>query len=256
MAAPRTQGFTLLEVIIAVVILAIGLSSLFTSQAGAIRVAQRARTTTVATLLARCKMGEIEERIGKEGWPGDEFDGDDECCEGAEHAGYSCEWAVERIVLPEIDAETDEEDALAAAKEGTAEAAEGAAQAAPDPMQMAQSLLTEGGSVGGALPSPGGEPSGILSKFSGGEGGGGGDPLASMAMQLTYPIIKPVIEEGVRRATVTVKWKEGSSEQSLKVVQYLVNELPIILPGEEDGEEEQQQGAAGGSGGTGKGEEP
>ena len=58
----RNQGFTLIEVMVAVVILAVGMASLFTSEAGAVRIAQRARTTTIATLLARCKMGEIEER--------------------------------------------------------------------------------------------------------------------------------------------------------------------------------------------------
>ena len=87
-ARPASLGFTLIEVMIAVVILAVGLSSLFTSEAGAVRIAQRARNTTVATLLARCKMAEIEERIGKEGWPGEQIDGRDECCDEAEHEGF------------------------------------------------------------------------------------------------------------------------------------------------------------------------
>ena len=82
-------GFTLMEVMIAVVIMALGLGSLFASEAGAIRIAQRARTTTIATLLARCKMGEVEEKVAKEGWPGTALDGRDECCEDAEHKAIS-----------------------------------------------------------------------------------------------------------------------------------------------------------------------
>ena len=235
-----TKGFTLLEVIIAVVILAIGLSSLFASEVGAVRVAQRARGTTVATLLARCKMAEIEEHIGKEGWPGDELDERDECCEGAEHEGFSCEWKVERIVLPELDEEATEEGLSEDAVEETAEQAKEVAQegtaGAPSALEMAQSVLGASGGNAGALPGADGEGGGgILSMLGASGGGEGGDPLASMAMSLTYPIIKPVIEEGVRRATVTVKWTEGTSEQSFEVVQFLVNEQPIILPtGEED----------------------
>ncbi|HEY6878813.1 MAG TPA: prepilin-type N-terminal cleavage/methylation domain-containing protein, partial [Polyangiales bacterium] len=64
----KRAGFTILEVMIAVVILAIGLGALFASEAGAIRMAQKARTSTIATLLARCKMAEIEEQIAKSGW--------------------------------------------------------------------------------------------------------------------------------------------------------------------------------------------
>ena len=41
--------------------------------------------------------------------------------------------------------------------------------------------------------------------------------------------MKPVIEEGVRRATVTVSWKEGDAEQNFDVVQFLVNELQPAL---------------------------
>ena len=45
-----------------------------------------------------------------------------------------------------------------------------------------------------------------------------------MALELGYPILKPFLEEQVRRATVTVRWKEGPREIGFDVVQYLVSE--------------------------------
>jgi general secretion pathway protein I len=226
-------GFTLLEVMIAVVILAVGLSSLFTSEGGAIRIAQRARTTTVATLLARCKMGEIEEKIAKEGWPATAMDERDECCEDAEHEGYTCEWKIDRIVLPEsVDMGEDaSESALEKLKAGSetdpnAPTPPGGPQTPPatpeqpDPLQnMGIPLTGLGGLTGG----------------TDAEGTGGGvDPISSLVMEFAFPVMKPIIEEQVRRATVRVVWKEGSSEQSFEVVQFLVNELPMLAPEEDE----------------------
>ena len=222
----RRFGFTLIEVMIAVVILAVGMSSLFTSEAGAVRIAQRARTTTIATLLARCKMGEIEERIFKEGWPGEQIDGRDECCEGAEHTGFRCEWKVERIVLPDMGGE---EGATGGTGGGKRKEKKGSGESERD-------LKGPGGAGGGlgagfaadaSLDGDGGVLDGLMSEF--GSAGEGSDPIAAMAMELTFPVMKPVIEEGVRRATVSVSWKEGDREQSFDVVQFIVNELQPAL---------------------------
>ena len=54
-----TQGFTLLEVMIAVAVLAIALVSLLGSQSQTISVATDARFNTIAALLAQEKMAEI-----------------------------------------------------------------------------------------------------------------------------------------------------------------------------------------------------
>ena len=45
-----------------------------------------------------------------------------------------------------------------------------------------------------------------------------------LALQLGYPILKPFFEEQVRRASVTVRWKEGSKDRGFDVIQYLVSE--------------------------------
>jgi general secretion pathway protein I len=254
MTSTRRSGFTLIEVMVAVVILAIGLTSLFTSEAGAVRIAQRARTTTIATLLARCKMAEVEERVSKEGFPGEKIDGRDECCDGGEHDGFKCEWKVERIVLPEMDqggtGGTGGGGKLAGGLTGGSEKGMALAGGVPgagsgstsSPLPNALSGLGDAGASG-----DGGILGSMVSSLGESSGGGGGDPLTAMVMELTFPVMKPVIEEGVRRATVTVTWKEGDSEQTFDVVQYLVNEMPM-LPGESAIEAAQTGGTTGGGG--------
>lgn len=191
----RRGGFTLLEVMVAVAILALALTAIFSSEAGAIKVHHRARKTTVATELARCKMAEVEELLGEEGLPALEEVGTDGCCEDAEVDGYSCDWAVTLVELPEPQLEGD-----ALGLEGEGEGEEGAAGAVGEGASMEDILA-------------GGAP---------GAGMGGGDVMGEMAMQYAYPVLKPALEEQVRRVTVTVKWNEGTSEHSFDVVQYYV----------------------------------
>jgi general secretion pathway protein I len=188
------RGFTLLEVMIAVAILAIALTAIFASEAGAIRAAARARWMTTGTLLARCKMAEIEEQMMREGLPAVSATGTDECCEEGTVEGFECEWEVSRIVLPDA--------ALAEDGSGT-ETEEGA----------------EGANTEGATPTSVEDVMGMM-------GSGGGDLMSQLAMQYAFPVIKPQIEEQVRRARVTVRWHEGSEEQSFDVVQFLVAEQP------------------------------
>ena len=47
-----------------------------------------------------------------------------------------------------------------------------------------------------------------------------------LALQIGFPILKPFLEEQVRRATVSVRWTEGSRELGFDVIQYLVAEQP------------------------------
>lgn len=194
--APVLGGFTLLEVMVAVAILGIALVAIFGSEAGAIRAGGRARHMSVATLLARCKMGEIEEQMFQEGFPAVGSDGEDECCEGAEHDGFRCEWLVERVEMP--DAVELGEDPLAAAGLGGDHEGDDASG-----MDLENALA----------------------------GAAGGDALGAMAVQYAFPIIRPAIEEQVRRAVVTVYWQEGSEDRHFNVVQYLVADQNTQAPG-------------------------
>jgi len=246
----KRAGFTLLEVMIAVVILAIGLSSLFTSEAGAIRIAQRARTTTIATLLARCKMAEIEEKVSKgSGWPTTSLDERDECCEGGEQAGFRCEWKVERIKLPDTQDEGEEKDGKGKSKDGK-DKSEGGEKAAPksgildqlvdvskggedERMSTITDMLSGGGTAGGGDGAKSREGDGGLN-YASEDYDEGMDPIGSMVMGMAFPVMKPAIEEGVRRASVRVLWKEGDKEQEFELTQFLVSEQQLLMPESED----------------------
>jgi len=191
------RGFTLLEVMIAVAILGLSLTAIFSSEVGAANVAQRARRQSVAATLARCKMGEIEQLISIEGLPLLEKADEDNCCEHAPVEGFECEWIIERIILPEFgtdeEAEDDEEEVSARDRSNA---------------QITDTFDT--------LNQQGGTPPEVIA----GEAGN----LAVLALQLAFPILKPFLEEQVRRATVTVRWQEGSGTRGFDVTQFLVSE--------------------------------
>ena len=183
-------GFTLLEVMVAIAILGLSLTAIFSSQVGSARTAHRAQQMNTAALLARCKMGEVEEQILTEGLPAVDDSGRDECCEGGEREGFRCEWKIDRVVLPGEVGVGGEEGGL-------------------------------GGEEGPAL---------AMGDFLG--GGSDTSGLAEMAIGLAYPVLKPHIEEQVRRVSVEVFWSEGERERSFDVVQYVVADPPpSVVPG-------------------------
>jgi general secretion pathway protein I len=93
------SGFTLLEVMIAVAILAITLVTLLSVVTGNIRATRHARLTTTATFLARAKMVELEDQVLENG-----FSTDDESAEGTfkeqDHPEFRWDSIIERVELP------------------------------------------------------------------------------------------------------------------------------------------------------------
>ncbi|MEM7138084.1 MAG: type II secretion system protein [Myxococcota bacterium] len=199
------RGFTLLEVVVAVAILGLALTAIFSSEVGASNVAQRAKRQNVATTLARCKMGEIEELISIEGFPLVEKEDSDNCCEHAPIDGYECSWLIERVILPEFGADEGFDD-----DETTPEA-----RNRERLNESYENIVAEGGT-----------PESVVA----GEAGN----LAMLALQLGYPLLKPFFEEQVRRATVSIRWKEGSNERGFDVVQFLVADQPPRADGDTD----------------------
>ena len=191
------RGFTLLEVMIAVAILGLSLTAIFSSEVGAANIAARARRQNVAATLARCKMGEIEQIIAIEGLPAIEKKDTDSCCEHAPVEGFECEWIVERIILPEFGAQDEEDDSSQDAVNRQLNAAYDEVDSQGDTTQ--QLIAGDGGN------------------------------LASLALQLGFPILKPFLEEQVRRATVSIRWKEGPREIGFDLIQYLVSEQPAAV---------------------------
>ena len=193
------RGFTLLEVMIAVAILGLSLTAIFSSEVGAANVAARARRQNFATTLARCKMGEIEQTIAIEGLPALEKKDSDNCCDHAPVDGFECDWSVERIILPQFGAQDDEDN-------------EGDESDAKD---RSNQRLTE---AYDSINQQGETTQQLIAGQSGN--------LAVLALKLGFPILKPFIEEQVRRATVHVHWKEGPDDHGFDVIQYLVAEQP------------------------------
>lgn len=199
-------GFTLLEVMVAVAILSIAIIGILSSQGGAIRTGTLARQTSIGTFLARCKMAELEEKLLREGFSVTGESGEDECCEDGEQEGFVCSWSVDPVVLPDAIDMGDDADPLAAP---------GGVGATPEAGQL------------GSL-----NQDDLTSALAGGGTGGFG----SFALQYTYPFLRPMIEQQVRRATVTVRWRNGLREPTetgpcepgeldcLSVVQYIVAE--------------------------------
>jgi hypothetical protein len=54
-------------------------------------------------------------------------------------------------------------------------------------------------------------------------GGAGAQGLLSMAFSIVYPSLKPLLESGIRRVTVTIHWKEGLTARDFTLTQYVTN---------------------------------
>ena len=95
----RNAGFTLLEVMISLAVLAVALVALSGLNGGAVAMQAYARRATQATLLLRSKMSDVEEQLQKDGFSdfNDDKHGNFEDDEGG--AGY--EWRAE-ILKPDV----------------------------------------------------------------------------------------------------------------------------------------------------------
>lgn len=193
----RYDGFTLLEVMVAILILGISMSSLFSAQATAIAINNHIKYTTVAGELARCKMSELELLFLEEGFQEVEFENWEEgsCCElreerrEKEEDQFNCRWKIEKITLP-----------------STEEIQTKATQA-----YMSSNISDNTSS--GTTTDLQGLTAGILSGF--------------------LPMIQTLLENAIRKVTVEVQWKVGGKERSFQLVQYITNpaqgELGTIL---------------------------
>ena len=74
MSAPRLRGFTLLEVMISLAILAVSLVAISGLNGGAVAMEAYSRRATEATLLLRAKMNDLEDQLHKDGFS--DFDDD------------------------------------------------------------------------------------------------------------------------------------------------------------------------------------
>ena len=227
------RGFTLLEVLIAIAILGIGLSVVLSSQVGLFSSAQHASNLSVATGLVRCRMNELEFELLRDGYPLLDTDDQGPCCNDEYQEGFRCAWRIERVELPEagnldqmmntVDGDEPSPDgegldnALSALGAPGLDSITPTGDEAASPMDALSSLAALTKNPEAAL---GASPDlGSLAGMMSGMGQAGG--LASMAMGLVYPDLKPMLEASIRRVTVVVQWREGVRDRDLTVEQFL-----------------------------------
>lgn len=200
------RGFTLLEVLVAIAILGLGLTVILSSQVGLFGSAQRAESLSLAANLARCRMTETEQKLLTEGYPLVDSKDDGACCEGEDQRGFTCEWKVERVELPQP------KDLSALGDGGSDDQGGGlgALGALAGVQQSGGASLGDAGIAGLA---------GLMSAAA----GGGTQGMAPLVMGMVYPDLKPMLEASIRKVTVTVNWKEGAARRHLDVTQYVTN---------------------------------
>lgn len=227
----QQRGFTLLEVMVAVAILGLGLTAILSAQAGAFSSSAHARNISVATSLARCKMGEIEEHLVRDGFQELEEADSGPCCEGDETPNLRCTWKIEKPQFPEpkygemnLDTGLD----LASPKSGGASGPAGGLGA------IGGLLGLPGGSEAPAAPS--GDSAGGLGDIAGALGGAAGADALSGMLQMVgtfvYPALKSIFETNTRKVTLTVTWTEGQKEFSFDVAQWVTNPKPSLATNE------------------------
>jgi general secretion pathway protein I len=215
------RGFTLLEVVVAMAILGLALVAVFDLNAGAVASHAYAKRLTIATMLARSKMTDIEQDLYDKG-----FDNDDREINGDFRAeGWEAYTWKAQILTPRTTEISPDKllEALFNLPPGTG-GTEGLA-----------ALLGGGrdGGVGGALSSLGG--AGGLASLAQQYAGAGGPtsglppgataasgmsalgPFAGLAQTQMQQLLQQ-IQKSVREVHLTISWKDGKRTENLDVV--------------------------------------
>ncbi|NTX04229.1 MULTISPECIES: prepilin-type N-terminal cleavage/methylation domain-containing protein [Myxococcus] len=198
----RASGFTLLEVVVALAILGLALMAIFDLNAGAVSNHVYTKRLTVASLLARAKMTDVEQKLYDDGFSPDD---DEESGDFSDEGWSQFKWKA-RIIAPKLDG------------------------VSPD--QLIGALFN--------LPIGGGDSddpmSGIASLFGGGAGGGkdgassgpqpAGGGLGGAAMGMAQPMFTQMVQQltqTVREVHLTVYWQEGTQLESIDLVTHVVS---------------------------------
>ena len=197
-ARSRPGGFTLLEVMVALALLAAALVSLSDLVGNALKNHLYARDLTEATLLARGEMAELEQKYQDLGFSDFDQEEDGDFSEDGRPDLY---WHLD-LLRPNADLSADQ---LFAALAGTD----------ADPKELI-SMLMGGASTpasSGAGPSSGG-PTAAASPLAGPLGG-------LLQTQLTQ--FGEVLKKSFREMRLTVSWKDGARDESFTVVTHVAS---------------------------------
>ncbi len=190
------RGFTLLEVMVALAVLAGSLMAVADLSGNALRNYVYSRDLSVATLLARGKMAELEEKYEDSGFT--EFDQSEEG-NFSDQGQANMRWKLElRKPTSDLTAEK-----ILAAFLGGGDADTGT-------QEMIGKLLGSSSPAGAGGGSKGGPSSGLPSGLVGG------------VLQGQIKAFTEELKKGVRQVTLRVSWKDGKAENGFDVSTYWV----------------------------------
>jgi general secretion pathway protein I len=215
------RAFTLLEVVVALAILGVSLVAILDINAQAVGSHVYAKKLTVATLLARSKMTDLEQKLFEEPLPADDDeDAGDFSAEG--WPGYK--WRA-RVIVPKTNGLTPEQ--LFGALFNFPMGGDGKDGAGG----LLAGLFGGGGKPGAA----GGGAAGALAGLAGAGGPAGAagaagaagmlgalGPMAGMAQQQFTQMVDQ-LQKSVREVHLTVSWKEGKLTESVDLVTHIVS---------------------------------
>ncbi|WP_426750728.1 type IV pilus modification PilV family protein [Myxococcus sp. Y35] len=199
----RIRGFTLLEVVVALAILGLALMAIFDLNAGAVANHVYTKRLTVASLLARSKMTDLEQELYDDGF---EVDDQEESGDFSEEGWTQFKWRA-RIIAPKTDGVTPDQLIGAIFNLPIGDNASG------DPLGGLAGLF--GGSTGG-------DSSGA----SGGPQAAGLGSMGGAAMGMAQPMFTQMVEQitqTVREVHLTVYWQEGTQVESIDLVTHVVS---------------------------------
>jgi len=201
------RGFTLLEVIVAMAILGLALMAIFQLNAGAVAMHAYGKKLTVASLLARSKMTDVEQDLYDKGFAADD---EEKTGDFSDEGWSSFKWRA-RILAPRTQGVSPEQLIGAIFNVPMGGGKDGAS---------ALSSLFGGGSSStsksSSSSSTGSAPSGPTSAA------GALGPMASL-MQGQFSQMVDQLTKTVREVHLTVSWPEGSSFETLELVTHVVS---------------------------------
>jgi general secretion pathway protein I len=198
----RAHGFTLLEVMVSLALLAAALMAMADLSGGALRNHAYARDLSAATLLVRGKMAELEQKYEDQG-----FKDFDETEEGDFHEDGrpDMRWRLE-LVKPDPNLSPEQLVALLAG--GT-----------DDPQELIAKLMgsAAGAALGGAAAGAGAGPVGAAGTST--------NPLAGALtglMQQQLTALGETLKKSFREMRFTVSWKDGKAAHEFTVTTHLL----------------------------------
>lgn len=212
-ATQRQRAFTLLEVVVAMSILAVSLVAVLDINSNAVYAHVYAKKLTVATLLARSKMTDLEQKLYDEALPADD---DEDAGDFSAEGWPGFKWR-SKIIVPKTNGLSPEQLFGALFGMPLGGAGPGAAGGS-DPTMLLQTMMG-----GGNL-----DPSKLAGAGAAAQGAAGGGlmgmlgPMAGMAQQQFTQMVDQ-LQKSVREVHLTVTWKEGKITESIDLVTHVVS---------------------------------